>query len=45
MMDDTNVNPIWDMITGDSTTGAMPRMLGVIAVFILVGGTISWLVI
>jgi hypothetical protein len=42
-MDDPNINPLWDALLGTDTTGAVPRLLGLVAVFIALGGSVFWL--
>lgn len=43
-MDDPNINPAWDSILGDDTDGAVMRLVAIIAVFTLLGGTFFWLI-
>ena len=43
-MDDPNINPAWDTVLGHDTDSAVIRLLGLIAAFVLVSGTLFWLV-
>lgn len=43
-MDDPNINPVWDALLGEHTDSAVIRLLGLIAAFVLVGGTLFWLI-
>lgn len=43
-MDDPNINPVWDALLGENTDGATIRLVGLIAVFVVLGGTLFWLI-
>ena len=43
-MDDPNINPAWDAILGGNTDGAVMRLVGLIAIFVALGGTLFWLI-
>jgi hypothetical protein len=38
-MDDPNINPVWDAVLGHDTNGAVLRLVGLIALFVVAGGT------
>lgn len=42
-MDDPNINPLWDALLGEDTNSGVIRLVGLVLVFVLVGGTIFWL--
>lgn len=43
-MDDPNNNPAWDRILGQKTDNAVIRLIGLVAAFVLVGGTLFWMI-
>ena len=43
-MDDPNINPVWDAVLGQDTDTAVMRLLGLVVVFVLVGGTLFWMI-
>lgn len=43
-MDDPNINPAWDTLLGDNTNGAVVRLVGLVGVFVILGGTLFWLI-
>lgn len=43
-MDDPNINPVWDALLGDDTNSGVVRLLALVAAFVLVGGTLFWLI-
>lgn len=43
-MDDPNINPVWDAVLGDDTDGAVMRFVGLVAGFVVLGGTLFWLI-
>jgi hypothetical protein len=42
-MDDPNINPAWDAVLGEDTDSATMRLIGLIAAFVILGGTLFWL--
>ena len=43
-MDDPNINPAWDSIMGDNVDRGTMRLLAIIVTFVILGGTLFWLV-
>ena len=43
-MDDPNINPAWDAVLGQDTDTAVMRLVGLIAAFVLIGGTLFWII-
>lgn len=43
-MDDPNINPAWDAVLGDDTDSGTMRLIGLILAFVLLGGTLFWLI-
>ena len=43
-MDDPNINPAWDAVLGDDTDSDTMRLIGLIVAFVLLGGTLFWLI-
>jgi hypothetical protein len=41
MDDDTNINPIWDILTGENTNVAVIRMVAAVLVFAIAGGILA----
>jgi|EndMetStandDraft_4_1072995.scaffolds.fasta_scaffold221277_1 hypothetical protein len=45
MEKDANINPAWDAFMGETTNGAVLRMIGAILLFTLAGGALAWLLL
>lgn len=43
-MQDPNTNPAWDAVLGEDTEAAVMRLLGLLAAFVILSGTLFWLV-
>ena len=43
-MQDPNINPAWDAVLGEDTEAAVMRLLGLLAAFVILSGTLFWLV-
>jgi len=43
-MDDPNVNPAWDTVLGENTNSGAVRLVGLVVVFVVLGGSIFWLI-
>lgn len=43
-MDDPNLNPIWDAYMGDDTNTGVLRLVAGVVVFVVIGGTLFWLI-
>jgi hypothetical protein len=43
-MDDPNINPAWDAVLGEDTNGAVLRLVALIVTFVILGGTLFWLI-
>ena len=43
-MDDPNINPAWDTLLGEDTNSGVIRLVGLILLFVVLGGTIFWLI-
>jgi hypothetical protein len=43
-MDDPNINPVWDTVLGDDTNAGVIRLVGLVIAFVVVCGTLFWLI-
>jgi hypothetical protein len=43
-MDDPNINPAWDILLGEDTNAGVIRLVGLILVFVVLGGSTFWLI-
>lgn len=42
-MDDPNINPAWDALLGEDTNTGVVRLVGMVLVFVVLGGSLFWI--